>query len=155
MYNLTRETEWQCTFSERRMYGPVGVSTNIFHTTCMGCTANIAKNFWMRNKSTRFNSINYPGKHNGTVLLTYGTCTEQLEQKQSLDQTTTYSNYPSAPRRFKIYTVIKVFHIELLGKRCHILFWTILILEIWQLFFGSWFQLLLWKLLRGEVTRDL
>ena len=44
----------------------------------------------MEKQSTRFICIiNYPGKHNDTVLLTYESRTKQLEQKQILDQTTT------------------------------------------------------------------
>ena len=39
-------------------------------------------------QSTHFICIIYPGKHNGTLLLTYEAHIEQLERKQILDQTT-------------------------------------------------------------------
>ena len=38
LYNLPKETEWPCTFNERRMYGAVGVNTNFSHANCMGRT---------------------------------------------------------------------------------------------------------------------
>ena len=47
-------------------------------------------NVVMEKQSTHFSCmINYPGKYNDTVLLTYESRTKQLEQKQILDQTTT------------------------------------------------------------------
>ena len=42
----------------------------------------------MKKQSTRFICIIYPGMHNGTLLLTYESRTEQLDRKQILGQTT-------------------------------------------------------------------
>ena len=58
----------------------------------------------MEKQSTYFICIIYPGKHNGTVLLTYGVCTEQLERKEILYQATTI--FLSTPKVNKLLVAI-------------------------------------------------
>jgi len=92
----SRKTEWQCTLNILMMHGAVGANTNLPIQNVWAIqqiSPKIVLTFECGDGETIYIHISfciiYPGKHNGTILLTYEARNKQLVQKQILDQTTT------------------------------------------------------------------
>ena len=92
------------------VYRAVGANTNFPHTKCGPHKKELLPKFVytfdtvMDKQSTCFICIIYPGKHNGTVFLTYGACTEQLEWKEIFYQAITV--FLSTPKVNKLLVAI-------------------------------------------------
>jgi len=70
LHNSPRETEWQCTFNKRTMYGAVGANKTL-PIQNVWATQQISSKTILTHQSTCFICIIYQGKHNGIALLTY------------------------------------------------------------------------------------